>query len=71
MSSLWSLEFWDGSRILENFCTSEFGPIVIKLNSSMCLIKQCCMTKYVGVEVQFHVFITAVVVGGELYVQPA
>ena len=69
MSALWSLEFWDVSRILENFFTSEFGPIVIKSKPSLCLIKQCCMTKYVGVEVQFHAFITVVLVGGELYVQ--
>lgn len=58
-------------RILENFCTPEFGPTVIKLKPSLCLIKQRCMTKYVGVEVQFHTFITAVLVGGELYVQPS
>jgi hypothetical protein len=64
ISPFWSLEFWDGSRILENFCTPEFGPI--KLKPSLCLIKQCCMTKYVGVELDFHAFITAVLVGGEL-----
>lgn len=58
-------------RILENFCNPEFGPIVIKLKPFLCLIKQCCMTKYVGMEVQFHAFITAVLVGGELYFQPA
>lgn len=58
-------------RILENFCTPEFGPMAIKLKPSQCLIKQRCMTKYVGVEVQFHAFITAVLVGGKLYVQPA
>ena len=72
MPPLWSLEFWDGSRILENFCTPEFGPpIVIKLKPSLCLIKQCYMTKYVGVEVQIQAFITVVIFGCELYVQPA
>jgi len=58
-------------RILENFRTTEFSPIVIKLKPFLCLIKERCMMKYVGVEVQFHAFITAVLVGGGLYVQPA
>jgi len=71
MSPFWSLEFWDGCTIFENFCTPEFSPLVLKLKPSLCLIKRCCVTKYVGVEVQFHAFITAVLVGGELYVQPA
>jgi hypothetical protein len=56
--------------MLENFYTPELSPLVIKLKPSLCLIKRCCVTEYVGVEVQFHAFITAALVGGEFTFNP-